>query len=310
MTTSPSDAKKKRSGSGKVATLFLALCFLAAGLYYLSSEQLVPGVPTPQAIVDMVSGKMKSANIPSRIDEVESTSPKETEKAEETTEKAVSTQQNTEAPDEPVRISVGETKKEHVKAIKQEDIAQDSSNETDLDGDDSGMDEIFTNPVFNEQINDVQDSSSGSATTSVGEKRKEQQEETSVYPEGWTLVEDRTPAGPGSGQEERVQEHSFREKSEKNIEPEEGEKVVVASLPPQSQKKQLELALLNMTSRPDGARLYVDGEYKGKTPYSEKLSAEKHEIILQLEGYGDWKGQLDLGRGDMKTPLSVRLFPK
>jgi serine/threonine-protein kinase len=67
--------------------------------------------------------------------------------------------------------------------------------------------------------------------------------------------------------------------------------------------------LLKLTSRPPGARIYIDGEYAGETPGELTVSADKHEVELQLTGHGDWKAQLDLSKGG-EMPLSIRLLPQ
>ncbi len=85
------------------------------------------------------------------------------------------------------------------------------------------------------------------------------------------------------------------------------EKIVIASLPPVEEKLQ-KLTRLKMKSRPLGASIYIDGEFIGKTPYEFEVSAVRHEIMLQLEGHGDWKAQLDLSKGG-EMPLSIRLLP-
>ena len=69
------------------------------------------------------------------------------------------------------------------------------------------------------------------------------------------------------------------------------------------------MTFLKMNSRPKGASIYVDGDYIGKTPFEFEVSAVKHELMLQLQGHGDWKAQLDLSKGG-KVPLSIRLLPE
>ncbi len=80
------------------------------------------------------------------------------------------------------------------------------------------------------------------------------------------------------------------------------------SLPSAEESVQL-MTLLNMNSRPKGASIYIDGDYIGKTPFEFEVSAVKHELMLQLQGHGDWKAQLDLSKGG-KVPLSIRLLPE
>lgn len=69
------------------------------------------------------------------------------------------------------------------------------------------------------------------------------------------------------------------------------------------------LAILKINSHPDGAGLYLNGEYQGMTPVELETTATKHEVKLELQGYLDWKAQLDLSKGG-EIPLSVRLLQK
>ncbi len=68
-------------------------------------------------------------------------------------------------------------------------------------------------------------------------------------------------------------------------------------------------AVLKMQTNPQGAEVYVDGAYVGKTPSDFSVTAEKHEVMVKLAGYGDWKAQLDLRKGG-KVPISIRLLSK
>ncbi len=83
---------------------------------------------------------------------------------------------------------------------------------------------------------------------------------------------------------------------------------VVASVPT-SAPSTMVTTLLKVTSRPPGARIYIDGDYAGETPDELTVSADKHEVELQLTGHGDWKAQLDLSKGG-EMPLSIRLLPQ
>ncbi len=65
-------------------------------------------------------------------------------------------------------------------------------------------------------------------------------------------------------------------------------------------------AILTVNSNPDGARLFLDGEDQGTTPVQLETTATKHEVNLELQGYLDWKAQLDLSKGGT-IPLSIRL---
>jgi hypothetical protein len=58
-----------------------------------------------------------------------------------------------------------------------------------------------------------------------------------------------------------------------------------------------DLSVLSIQSRPEGARVFVDGEERGTTPiYVRDLSEGSHEIILYLPGRGAYRQVVD-GRG-------------
>jgi PEGA domain len=47
-------------------------------------------------------------------------------------------------------------------------------------------------------------------------------------------------------------------------------------------------ATISVSSNPDGADVYTDGEFVGNAPATLKLSAGKHSIKITLAGYQDW----------------------
>lgn len=51
---------------------------------------------------------------------------------------------------------------------------------------------------------------------------------------------------------------------------------------------------LNISTDPDGAKVYVDGEYKGTTPYSAILPLGEHKVLLQKEGYEEYTTSLTI----------------
>lgn len=91
------------------------------------------------------------------------------------------------------------------------------------------------------------------------------------------------------------------------------EKTKMATLLPRESKEKEQIlekfATLQMNSRPQGARLYLDGNYEGKTPVELDVAATKHEVKLELDGHLDWKAQLDFSKGG-NVPLSIRLLPE
>lgn len=67
-------------------------------------------------------------------------------------------------------------------------------------------------------------------------------------------------------------------------------------------------ASLKVESTPEGAQVFVDGVFKGKTPITLGLPVRKHEIRLTLMNHYDWEAQVQL-KEEGETPLQVRLIP-
>ncbi|MDH3347840.1 MAG: protein kinase [Desulfobulbaceae bacterium] len=57
------------------------------------------------------------------------------------------------------------------------------------------------------------------------------------------------------------------------------------------------LALLQLQSSPQGADIYIDGSFMGKTPFDINLHAAKYEVRLKLLDHLDYQAQLDLRKG-------------
>jgi hypothetical protein len=65
---------------------------------------------------------------------------------------------------------------------------------------------------------------------------------------------------------------------------------------------------LRVDSEPSGAEFFVNGKYRGKTPYKIKLPFGKYEVRLSLKDHYGWEAQLKLNKeGEM--PLRIRLSP-
>ena len=82
-----------------------------------------------------------------------------------------------------------------------------------------------------------------------------------------------------------------------------------AAPPPAAEKgkeEKIRLAFLKVETTPEGAQIFVDGNYKGRAPTRLELAAGKHEIRLVLANHYDWEAQVQL-REESETPLSVRL---
>jgi len=76
-------------------------------------------------------------------------------------------------------------------------------------------------------------------------------------------------------------------------------------MPPVAQKAKT--TFLNVESTPPGAQIFIDGNFRGKTPGRLEVTAAKHEIRLVLTGYHEWEAQVDAPEnGDL--PLNVKLM--
>jgi len=67
-------------------------------------------------------------------------------------------------------------------------------------------------------------------------------------------------------------------------------------------------SLLNITSDPSGAQVFIDGQFKGKTPLNLDFSLGKYEIRVNLPDHYEWEAQIEL-KEEGETPLFVRLIP-
>jgi serine/threonine protein kinase len=65
-------------------------------------------------------------------------------------------------------------------------------------------------------------------------------------------------------------------------------------------------AVLTLKSEPNGARIFLDGSFKGSTPQRIDLPLGQYEVRLSLKGYYEWEGRLNL-KEEGETPISVRL---
>ena len=67
-------------------------------------------------------------------------------------------------------------------------------------------------------------------------------------------------------------------------------------------------AVLQVSSTPDKAQVFVNNLFKGKTPLDLKLPLGKHEVRVSRPGYHAWEAELNLDKEE-ETPLPVRLEP-
>ena len=66
------------------------------------------------------------------------------------------------------------------------------------------------------------------------------------------------------------------------------------------------LHLLDVTSTPSGAQVYIDSALQGMTPINIPLAPGSYEVRLNLPGHYEWEAQLQIGE-DRPAPLAVRL---
>jgi len=57
------------------------------------------------------------------------------------------------------------------------------------------------------------------------------------------------------------------------------------------------IGIVQLQSTPDGAEVYLDGEYVGNVPAKLKLKAGKHSVRLELKGYKTWAKDLMVQAG-------------
>lgn len=64
--------------------------------------------------------------------------------------------------------------------------------------------------------------------------------------------------------------------------------------------------VLSITSVPSGARVYLDGEYRGYTPaVLARSTGNSHLIRLELDGYEDWNSTTDQNEGGIHTITAI-----
>ncbi len=61
--------------------------------------------------------------------------------------------------------------------------------------------------------------------------------------------------------------------------------------------KEKESGSVSITSTPERAEVYVDGEFSGNTPCKLTLDAGKHAIKITAKGYKDWARDISVGQG-------------
>jgi len=65
---------------------------------------------------------------------------------------------------------------------------------------------------------------------------------------------------------------------------------------------------LKIGSTPSGAKVYIDGAYRGRTPLAISVAAGTHNVELRLDGYETYRARVQIGAGQTGR-LSPRLQP-
>ncbi len=66
------------------------------------------------------------------------------------------------------------------------------------------------------------------------------------------------------------------------------------------------LGTLKVQSEPQNAEIYINNEYKGKTPFEIKLSIGKYNLKLKLTDYDDWQKEVEI-KSDEETSINATL---
>jgi hypothetical protein len=67
--------------------------------------------------------------------------------------------------------------------------------------------------------------------------------------------------------------------------------------PPASPTQETATGTVNVTSNPDGADVYADGQFVGNCPAVLKLKPGKHTVSVKLSGYRDWSRDISVESG-------------
>jgi hypothetical protein len=54
---------------------------------------------------------------------------------------------------------------------------------------------------------------------------------------------------------------------------------------------------VDVTSNPDGADVYADGQFVGNCPAVLKLKPRKHTVSVKLSGHRDWSREISVESG-------------
>lgn len=67
------------------------------------------------------------------------------------------------------------------------------------------------------------------------------------------------------------------------------------------EREQDQLAIVEITSTPENAEVYLDGDLAGITPFQFETSYGSHQIEIQREGYDDFSQTIDVERGTLNS---------
>ncbi len=90
-----------------------------------------------------------------------------------------------------------------------------------------------------------------------------------------------------------------------------GEQVSVSPEKPspaqtQQQEASIDSGIISITSDPPGAKVFIDGEYKGQTPAEISLITGSHQLFLQRQLYEPYRDSVVIEKGQTKT-LNIKL---
>lgn len=78
---------------------------------------------------------------------------------------------------------------------------------------------------------------------------------------------------------------------------------------PAPQKTAITYTQINIQSSPAGARVFINGNFKGRTPIKTDVGSGVHSLYVGLEGYYDWKANLRVEE-EGEIPLRISLLKR
>jgi serine/threonine protein kinase len=70
----------------------------------------------------------------------------------------------------------------------------------------------------------------------------------------------------------------------------------------------VDMGPFKVESVPEGAQVFIDGTFKGKSPLSIEVPVGGHEVSLSIPGYYEWEARVQVEKGEGE-PLKVELVP-